>query len=189
MRPGPTLFLETHLRLGHPVLVGEAPGQHGDPDKPLTGFVGRRLAELAGLWFPGQYARNFGRVNLLDEWPGAAVGGGSQFPHEAGVAAADELLAFCATKCPAGTVKLVLLGRRVARAFGVAAEAQWFGWHVLALPGADGSASPSSTWTALGYVFPHPSQTSLYWNERANVEAARSFLAGLVPPSARRAPG
>jgi hypothetical protein len=122
-------------------------------------------------------------VNLLDAWPGAAVGGGSQFPHEAGVDAASALVEFVTARVP--RARLVLLGRRVARAFGVGEDRPWFEWSGLTWKSAalgPTGANPRGLLEVV--VFPHPSSTSHFWNERANVDAARRFLLSLVRPPA-----
>lgn len=164
MLPEVDYFLRSHVDLGHPVLVGEAPGPTGDPSKPLTGRVGRRLAELAGVAFPAAFIRRFGRVNLLDSWPGADAGGGSLFDAEGGARAAEALL-----RVVTRSTRLVLLGRRVAAAFALPDDMEWFRWSRLA-------AAPAP----LVVVAPHPSASSRWWNEPANVEAARLFFEALA---------
>ena len=60
------------------LLIGQAPNQHGDPTKPLTGKVGIKIAKLAGVSM-FKYLRRTDRKNLLNCWEGKA-GKGDFFP-------------------------------------------------------------------------------------------------------------
>lgn len=107
------------------VLVGQAPSRTGRPDRCLTGSAGRAIAEACGLEFPGAYARAFDRVNVYEAFPGTSPSGGDLFPtggaRERAMALAPELAGRTA----------ILLGRGVARAFGLPIDAPWYsGWHV-----------------------------------------------------------
>lgn len=135
-----------------PIIIGEAPSRLHCPRGPLSGKSGQRLAALCELDL-GEFLALFERRNVLPAFPGPA-GKGSAFPMaQARARAARMRLAFPAR--PA-----VLLGGRVARAF------------CLDLP-------PLS-WSGNVAVCPHPSGVSRWWNDPANVEAARAFWQDLV---------
>ena len=126
---------------GRPYVIGEAPGRSNGT--PLRG-ARRRIAKLVEL-DEDDLLEMFHWQNLLDQWPGYGPNGGSHFPMDAAREAARHV-----SERP-----LILLGRRVATAFGV--DQPWFGWR-------DGIA-----------VTPHPSGLSRWWNDPANLEAARVF--------------
>ena len=133
-----------------PLIVGEAPSMR--TSRPFAGRSGERLAELAGTSLESIRDR-FRLVNLLGHWPGPdASGKGSAFPMEQARPAAATL------RLPGGSL---LCGRRVAAAFGLA-NAPYFAWRDV-----DGRRVA---------VIPHPSGVSRWWNDPANVDAARSFL-------------
>lgn len=160
------------LRLGLPILVGEAPSPGADPDPllALTGRSGRRLAALAGLAYPIDYCRSFGRINLLQNPMPAAPGGrGSVFDHARARLAADRLVDIVGQRS-----FLVLLGRRVARAFDVS-DACWFEWN-LAMWGAESGVARAAHLA----VVPHPSGTSSFWNDPTNRLRAGRFFLNLV---------
>lgn len=138
------------------VLIGQAPCRKGDPSKPLTGSSGLKLAQLAGVEFPGEYARLFERVNVLREYRGPAAGGkGDAFPLSEARAAAKALMPELRGRV------VVVLGRNVARAF----ELHGLGW--------------TTWWPACGVVWgviPHPSPLVRWWNDSGNRAQAASFM-------------
>ena len=146
-------------------LVGQAPSRTSDPARPFDGPTGRRLADLLGL-----PARALGHVfelaNVLGAWPGAARDKGDRFPAREARAAAEELLA----RVPPGA-RVVAVGSGVAAAIGL-------------------DTSPLA-WTACrgreAALLPHPSGMNLWWNERANREAAGAFLRAAALASIRAA--
>lgn len=158
------------------LLVGEAPSRTGDPTKPLTGRVGRRLAALAGL-STFQYLRRTERMNLLDRWPGSA-GKGSAFPLvEARSAAWKKLSAFVGRR-------VVLVGRRVADALDL--DDPYLGpWRCVVLD--DGGNSPPASRAFLCAVIPHPSGVNRWWNDPKNTRSARAFLRSALSAPVRRA--
>jgi hypothetical protein len=144
-----------------PLLVGEGPNATGCPDQrlALTGRVMQRLCAWSGLT-TAAYLRRFERRNLFhtraeaERWSAPAARG-----------RATELAA--GLECHR---ELLLLGRRVAAAFGLDGH----GFH---------------TWHQVGehqaLLLPHPSGLNHHWNETQNRdrmgqeirEAAERFLA------------
>jgi uracil-DNA glycosylase len=138
------------------VLVGEAPSRRSDPEAPFSGSSGARLAALLGR----PLDEVFDLRNLLDSWPGPA-GKASAFDSRAARASAYEIRrqALLARKRP----RLVLVGRRVARAFDVRGDyLVWQRHHGLRVA-----------------ILPHPSGIVRWWNDPANVERARRFIRSL----------
>jgi uracil-DNA glycosylase len=141
---------------GKPLLVGQAPGPSGDNSRPLSGRIGKRLAQLMGVSFDA-YLSTFDRINLLASFPGKSDGKGDKFPlHEAReIASLLDL---------GGRPFVLLMGRGVARAFGMIGT-PWLEWFELR--GANVA------------VVPHPSGVNRWWNDAKNEAEARSFLASL----------
>ncbi len=141
------------------LLIGEAPGKRGTPSEPaLGGRIGRRLASLMGCSVE-EYERWTVRINLLPNWPGkASHGNGSRWPTKTARSHARVLVM---NRWLDGR-SVILLGRRVAAAFGIKSDRAWFVWEegVIGLRFA---------------VAPHPSGASRWWNDPRNVEAARKF--------------
>jgi uracil-DNA glycosylase len=136
-------------------LIGEAPGRAPAPDGPLGGRCGRRLADLAGLSFEA-YLGAVERRNLLPRNPGRAGAKGDAFPMREARARA-----WAFARSHAGR-RAILLGRRVAAAFG-RPDALYLIWSSLA---------PFSE----AMIFPHPSGVNRWWNARENVLSAREVL-------------
>jgi hypothetical protein len=118
---------------------------------------GRRLSDLLGAPF-GAVADV---ANLLPAWPGYAPTKGDRFPTREARRAADQVL-----ECDRQHGTLILLGRGVAEAFGLA-DLPFFKWRRLA----DGR---------LVVVIPHPSGVSRWWNEASRRAAARAYLRAAV---------
>lgn len=145
-------------------LIGEHnPYQARDaPEEELNHFAlypapdasaGARLCRVLGLP-PAEYLRRFERRNLLRELPWSA-------PRAR--AAADAVLAEMPERD-----RLVLLGRRVADAFGAPFDVD------------PRAALPVERWRGhLVLVLPHPSGRSHLWNDRALPERVRAALAAL----------
>jgi hypothetical protein len=157
--------IETH-KIG---LVGQAPSRRGDPRKPLAGPNGQKIARLAGLNYDELIACR--RRHLNTHYNGKH-GKGYAFDHAKGkVKAADILLDW-------RVERIVLLGKNVARCFGFRdlpflAEISIYGRRFL--------------------IFPHPSGTNRWWNERRNERRARQllqrFLRGETVPAGFRKSG
>jgi hypothetical protein len=139
--------IETH-KIG---LVGQAPSRRGDPRKPLAGPNGQKIARLAGMSYDELIACRRRHLNTHN----GRSGNGDAFDHAKGrVNAADVLLDW-------RVERIVLLGKNVARCFGFRdlpflAEISIYGRRFL--------------------IFPHPSGTNRWWNERQNERRARQLL-------------
>lgn len=144
------------------LMVGEAPGPR---NSGFSGPSGKRLAELMG----DDWRYRVGVVNLFDEWPGSAGPKGSEFDATAARGAAAMLLK-AHPPLPKGG-KLMLAGRRVARAFGVPAKTQYFESVVLRAYGVDGTRR-----AFVACVVPHPSGISHWWNDGVNRARARRWF-------------
>lgn len=143
-----------------PLLVGEAPSKNEVTETPLEGRVGRRLADLAGLTVD-QYLARFDRVNLLHVRQDTKEKG-FEFDLPAARDAVRELRRN-------GTLRdraVVLLGHRVAEAFGVGNLRYFRG-----MPNGQGG---------MIWLMPHPSGVNRWWNDQSNCEEAREFMRGLL---------
>lgn len=135
---------------GRVVLVGEAPGAKGDPLKPLEGRPGLVLCKLAGWERDVNYIRTKFRVlNVLDAYPGAASGKGTVWPLMESREAAARLLPGLRRSKGA-----VLLGKRVAAAFGIRG-ASYCSW-----------SRPTEHVPCPHVVIPHPSGVNRRLNEK-----------------------
>ena len=153
--------IETH-KIG---LVGQAPSRRGDPRKPLAGPNGQKIARLAGMSYDELIACR--RRHLNTHYNGKR-GKGARFDHAKGnVKAADVLLDW-------RVERIVLLGKNVARCFGFRdvpflAEISIYGRRFL--------------------IFPHPSGTNRWWNERRARQLLQRFLRGKTVPAGFRKSG
>lgn len=142
-----------------PLIIGEAPSRTSDPRRPVTGRCGETLADFAGLSL-AEFSRAFARANVFDEWPGSAGLKGDAFPIVHARVRADTRLR---PRFVRGRT-VVLLGRRVARAFHISAEYfEAFG-----------------SYSATVYVVPHPSGINRWYNDAANVRKMRRFMRSLA---------
>lgn len=142
-----------------PLLVGEAPGPNGDPEKPLDGRPAMRLAKCMG-WaedvnFDSKTAaarlRDLFEVRNLLERPMQRLEGtkGTEWPEEEAADAARRLALLLERKQP-----LVCLGKRVSKAFGFGFD-YWHWWP-------DDLGGPVS---GPAVVVPHPSGIVRLWND------------------------
>jgi uracil-DNA glycosylase len=157
--------IETH-KIG---LVGQAPSRRGDPRKPLAGPNGQKIARLAGMSYDELIAcrRRHLNTHYSDKHRKNVA-----FDHAKGnMNAADVLLDW-------RVERIVLLGKNVARCFGFRdlpflAEIRIYGRRFM--------------------IFPHPSGTNRWWNERQNERRAQQllqrFLRGEPIPAAFRQSG
>lgn len=144
------------------LLVGEAPAPSDGPLAPgeaLTGSSGRRIASLAGLAWD-DYLALTERVNLFDELPPIWL------PYEAREAARLIIPRMYDRRT-------ILLGQKVAAAFGLAGGEAMLEW--------------ATRWTsdiagAEVAIVPHPSGRNRWWNDRANVARASTFLTTAINP-------
>lgn len=161
------------------LLVGQAPGADGDV-RPLTGTMGLRLAELAGLtevagtedvprdeWI-GLW---FDRANVLDHYPGRK-GKGHAFPPGAAFGAAANMwdrtrdhdrVLYCgkAVFDAFRRVSKLSAGSEYAR------DVEMLRWHE------DRARGQLYAW------MPHTSMIVPWWNDPANVRRASDFLRDL----------
>lgn len=156
-----------------PLLVGQAPSaRHAPGARAFEGKGSGARLELAAGLRAGTLHESFDAVNLLPEYPGkAGRGKGDAFdPYEA----RRRVFNLAPRLLPSAVV--LLCGRAVARAFGVADDYfVWtrFGCFVVA-------------------VIPHPSGVNRWWNCPRNRARAARFLravlrrGGGAPGSSRR---
>lgn len=151
-----------------PLLVGEAPGPNGDPEKPLDGRPSVRLLHCMGYRTeeaePGfepdraaaLLAEHFEIRNLLDRPMERKEGSkGTEWPKEEAAAAAFSLALLIERDQP-----LILLGKRVTAAFLLPDD--WWSWKRLWA----GGEKPSQL---LHFAtIPHPSGIVRTWNDPVN---------------------
>jgi len=142
------------------VVVGEAPARLNGDHVRTRG----RVLKLSGLETWEELLDKVGWLNLIDRWPGH-TGRGAEFPAGQARGAAVRLWA----DLPEGA-RIVLLGRRVEAAFGIRPGGDYFAWRTVAKDGRERSI----------VTVPHPSGTSRWWSDPANVEQAAQFWSGLV---------
>ena len=134
-----------------PLIIGQAPGGSGD-GIPLSGRCGRKLCGLMKTDLD-DYLETFDRINVLESFPGKN-GKGDSFPTRKAREMASKIELH-------GRPLVVLLGRNVARAFGLA-------------------KMDPLTWTTVHgtkvALVPHPSGVNRWWNDCTNVRRARRFL-------------
>lgn len=147
-----------------PLMIGEAPSKNEHVPQPLSGRVGRRMAECCGMTL-ASFLGHFERTNLLKVRQDTKEKG-FEFDAAAGSNAAHEMAdpAFSSFALHDDRVVL-LLGHRVATAFG-AANVYFMEQHVGT--------------RAKVYVLPHPSGVNRWWNEPANLNTMREFMGVVV---------
>ncbi len=143
-----------------PLLIGEAPSKNQTDPHPLEGRIGRKLAECAGLSYDA-YLDMFDRVNLL-----AVRQDTKEKGFEFDMKAARESALLMRQSGIMRDRSVVLLGNRVAEAFGVR-SIRFFHGH----PHGQGG---------MLWVMPHPSGINRWWNDPDHHEAACSFMRGMV---------
>jgi hypothetical protein len=136
------------------LLIGQAPGQHGDPGDPLGGKLGHKIAKLAGIEYE-QYLERTDRMNLFDEWTGKD-GKGDAWDARQAKQRADDLIPYVEGR------KVLFIGKQVAKAFGFK-DLPWMKW----------TEAERISEVA---VIPHLSGIVTWWNELDNRKAAGVFL-------------
>ncbi len=131
-------------------------GPDADTTTPFPGAAGKRFAGFTGL-DQLKLGHHFERVDLLPFFPE------HKFPTKKARQAAAELKPHLAGRT------VIFVGVKIARAFGAENEA------AFAVVTKDGF---------VGIPMPHPSAMNLWWNDRAHVEAAKSFFKTLLKPEA-----
>jgi len=119
----------------------------------LTGAVGRRMAQLAGISF-FSYLRHTDRRNLLDRCPG------KRFPCAEAFRRAESMREELCGR------RVIFMGRMVATAFGCAqcGLLKWYSGPDLCLP------------MEAFAILPHPSGLNRWWNRGRHTSMARKFL-------------
>lgn len=138
-----------------PIIVGEAPSKNQDPERPIEGRIGKRLALFANLSYEA-YLEHFERVNLLH----LRQDDGTKFIFD-NVAAAEEAKRL--RQAWDYGRQVLLLGNRVAKAFGV-----------------QGPCFERLVYDHDFYIVPHPSGLNRFYNDPANRHQARAFLSQFV---------
>lgn len=143
-----------------PLIIGQAPARNGDPEKPLVGRSGKKLAELMGVSEESFY-RSYDRVNVYGRYMGKQ-GKGDAFPKpsQGQIAHLIEKLKF--QRRPF----VLFVGQKTAKAFGFDTKKTGFLWlkdHI-------------GTKCA---VLPHPSGVNRWWNDGHNVVEASMFLCNM----------
>ncbi len=140
------------------VVVGEAPGAAGRADLPLyplpPGCAGHRLFKMTALPNMRTYLTLLFRANLLSYNPGP------NWPKREAHIAAMAMLPFLRER------QVVLLGRKVARAFGVGQYSfmEWNNYRDLCDVA----------------VLPHPSGRNLWYQDGGNLYLAGQFWTALL---------
>lgn len=136
-----------------PLIVGEAPSKNEATERPIEGRVAKRLAKCAGLTLE-EFLEHFDRVNLLHVRQDTKDKGFLFNLPAAKVEAARMLTTFEPRRV------VILLGGRVAEAFGVHRE--YF--------------NEVSLGKAYGYIVPHPSGINRWYNDKDNVRNMSIFM-------------
>lgn len=147
-----------------PLIVGEAPSKNEDVPNPISGRVGKRLAECCGTSLD-EFLHRFERTNLLKVRQDTKEKG-FEFDEQAASLAAYEMAdpAYSSFALHEGRV-VILLGKRVAAAFGASPE-----YFSLQRVGTKADV----------YVVPHPSGVNRWWNEAANRGKMHDFMQYLM---------
>lgn len=149
------------------LLVGQAPSANSDPEVPLSGASGRRLASLAGLPF-NEYLHRFGRTNLINEYPGADVGRGDKFSSDVLSERARGMLAKLKDK------RLVFMGNNVREVFAMPSDVPMFSWRRMTWLLSGGVCTALCSW------MPHPSDVHGWYRVDHNEERAGEFMRSLL---------
>ncbi len=178
------------------ILIGQAPARSSRPGAwPLEGRCGERLARLAGLSCYDELAAVFAVANLLPRWPGKE-GKGDGFPRRRAARAARRMHRVLGEE---EWPRVVLLGRNVAGAFGLAGAPflRWFE-PTTGAPSPRARRRPRAAWYEEGCwlvpeelqplvwpdsrwaVIPHPSGVNHFFNDPRSTILASAFLRKLV---------
>lgn len=159
-----------------PLLVGAAPGPNTDPRVPLfpmpASSSGGRLLAFSGL-SRSEYLTKFERINLLNTWPGANHTG-DNFPLELARVAADAIRPLIYFR------RVVLIGARVAQAFGIdTKEFSPFEWYTFIPKRIHFGAPPAGN---VCYI-PHPSGRNSFYRTEESKKAVRDLFRQMVAES------
>ena len=141
-----------------PLVIGQAPGRPTDAGylSPFEGPCGERLASLLGIKWR-HFMTMVERANLIQEWPGKS-GRGDKFPRARGTISALAMV----MRGQLDNRKVVLLGKEVARCFGLA-DMRYLETRT---DNQEGGIESSV------FLLPHPSGVNRWWNSKRNVLAA-----------------
>jgi hypothetical protein len=131
------------------IIVGQAPGLNGNPDKPLEGVIGHKIALLMGIDFDTYL--EIERINLNYGFPGKS-GKGDKFNMSEGRSRAKLLMMM-------KFHRFILLGRHAARCFDLT-------YMPLAVYRREKKF----------LILPHPSGINLWWNSGKNCARAAEAL-------------
>ena len=143
-----------------PLIVGQAPSRIGTGE-PFTGPSGRRLCELMNLPNLEELKQYFDLDNIIDKPVDKRDRKGDTFPRQLARRSATKLLT---REDELGRELIIGCGIHVCRAFGIGVR-EFFKLYDI---GESGRLRLLS--------FPHPSGISRFWNDRNNVERARTWL-------------
>jgi hypothetical protein len=145
------------------LLIGQAPGPNTDPDFPLFPLprtsAGGRLQRFLGMT-RSEYLKTFDRVNLLPYFPGRTQKRDDAFPIPAARMAAQILRPMLRSR------RVVLVGRKVADAFGLDPKLPWMTPTLYRC----GPRSMTAGCKGLAemMVIPHPSGRNHWYNNPDN---------------------
>jgi hypothetical protein len=137
------------------LLIGQAPSQHGDPTKPLTGRIGKKIARLARVSM-FMYLRKTERYNLMGSWHGKK-GKGDVFLVDEARTTARSFFGYLRNR------HILFIGRAVANAF-YAPGKKYCEWRY------------SKDWDCHFAILPHLSGIVRWWNDPENTRQASIFL-------------
>lgn len=142
------------------VIVGQAPSKTADAKRPLSADTGSGKLMMKMLGIGVAEYMGVERLNLLPRWPGKAGKKGDAFDAKIAAVAAGSIIV------RAQKTHFVLLGRGVAKAFGVDA----------------GFCRTKTSKMSVGarrirfLILPHPSGVNRWWNDKANKALAQRSL-------------
>ena len=144
--------------MSKPLIIGEQPSKNGNPEQPLEGRIGHRMAEWMGITYE-QYLDFFVRVNLLPQRIEYS-GKGTDFNVKLARRSAKQIEE---TFTPGRIV--VICGKRAASAFGIV-KTDYFEWFALN--------------HAKAVIVPHPSGVNRWFNDPSNEMKMMAFCRVLV---------
>lgn len=131
---------------------------NGNPEEPLEGKLGRKLASLFGCTYD-EYLAVTQRFNILPEWPGRKVGKGDKFPKTIARINAQRM-GYSFSGCT-----VLFLGIQVGRMFNFTEDPLL--WKRIKMH--DGSEYYAA-------VLPHPSGINRWWNDSTHKLLAEKFM-------------
>lgn len=140
------------------LIIGQAPAMDGNPEEPLEGRIGKKLAAMFGCTYE-EYLAMSQRFNILPEWPGRKGKKGDKFPKVIARINAQRMeysFAWCT---------VLFLGIQVGRMFRFPGKPlKW-----ARIPRPSGNFYQAA-------VLPHPSGINRWWNYQENKTHAVKFM-------------